>query len=378
MKQYYAVMLAMLMLLLPDFALAEILTVGHGGAHQYSSIQTAINYSANGDIVQVSPGEYFEHLDTAGKNITIRSLYTFTQAEETIQTTIIHASFPNSCLLIHNNESVGIDGFTLVNNLPEILYHPHVTGFNLKAGGIEVYENSSVQIMNCIVRNCYGQGAGGVFFVGDNFFISNTRIYECYGVDGPGGIAVGGDGLVTVVFDTVQPNSIYNNTGFNGMDILLADLPQPLNLVLDTFSVILSEPDWFYFMYDTAQDLTITVQHAFFTLVNHDLYVSSEGDDNNSGLSPQYPLKTIAKAVKIIASDSLAVKSIHLAVGEYNLTGSGQFFPLTLKSHTRLIGDDPEFVVFNTENTGRGYFTLFNQSNIKIENISFIPNVIKS
>jgi len=273
---------------------------------------------------------------------------------------------------------VGIDGFTLVNNLPEILYHPHVTGFNLKAGGIEVYENSSVQIMNCIVRNCYGQGAGGVFFVGDNFFISNTRIYECYGVDGPGGIAVGGDGLVTVVFDTVQPNSIYNNTGFNGMDILLADLPQPLNLVLDTFSVILSEPDWFYFMYDTAQDLTITVQHAFFTLVNHDLYVSSEGDDNNSGLSPQYPLKTIAKAVKIIASDSLAVKSIHLAVGEYNLTGSGQFFPLTLKSHTRLIGDDPEFVVFNTENTGRGYFTLFNQSNIKIENISFIPHVIES
>jgi hypothetical protein len=346
------------------------------GSHEFTSIQAAINSSINGDIVLVHPGEYYEYLRTNGRSIEIRSLYSITQDEATIHNTIVHASFPNSCLLVKDYESVTINGLTFTNNQPEILYHPHVTGFNLKAGGIEVYENSSIQILNCIVRNCYGQGAGGVFFIGNNFYMSNSEIFDCYGVDGPGGIAIGGGGLDSIVFDDVLPNSIYNNTSFNGMDILMQDLPHPLDLVFDTFSVILTEPDWFYFMYDTAQDLTISVQNAYFTLVNHDLYVSPEGDDNNSGLSPQSPLKTIARAVKIIAPDSLAANTIHLAVGEYNLTGSGQFFPLTLKSHTRLIGDDPEFVIFNTENTARGCLILFNQRNVKIENITFIPHVI--
>lgn len=376
--QIKTLLLALSLLFLPGMALAEVLSVGSDGTQPYTSIQAAINNSTHGDIIQVSPGEYFEHLDTMGKNLTIRSLYIFTQDEETIHGTIIRASFPNSCLLVHNHETVIIDGFNLVNNMPEVLSHPHVNGWNLKAGGIEVYEDSSIQITNCVIRNCYGQGAGGVFFVGDNFYMSNTKIYECYGVDGPGGLAIGGTGLVSIVFDAVLPNSIYNNTSFNGMDILLADLPQPLNLVLDTFSVILSEPDWFYIQYDGAQDLSISVQHAHFDLVNHDLYVAPGGDDGNSGLSPQDPLKTIARAAKIIASDSLAAKTIHLAAGEYNLTGSGQFFPLTLKSHTRLRGDDPELVIFNPENSGRGCLSFFNQHNIRIENITFIPHVIET
>jgi hypothetical protein len=368
----------MLALLFPAGVTAEIITVGTDGTQQYTSIQAGISHSSNGDIVQVSPGEYFEHLNTMGRNITIRSLYTFTQSEETINSTIIHASFPNSCLWLYNNESVTIDGFTMINNLPEILSYPHVDGWNLKGGGIDVYEGSSIQITNCVIRNCYGQGAGGVFFIGNNFYMSNTKIFGCHGVDGPGGLAIGGDGLVSVIFDPVLPNSVYNNISFNGMDVYLADLPQPLDLVLDTFSVILSEPDWFYFMYDTYQALSISVQHASLELVNHDLYVSPDGDDNNTGLSSQYPLKTLARAVQIIAPDSLDPKTIHLAPGEYNLSGSGQFFPLPLKSHTRLIGDNPELVVFNMENTGRGCLSLFNQHYIEIENITFIPHDIET
>ena len=125
-----------------------------------------------------------------------------------------------------------------------------------------------------------------------------------------------------------------------------------------------------------AQDRRVSVQRAYFDLVNHDLYVAPGGDDVIRSVSKirSRPLET----AKIIASDSLAAKTIHLAAGEYNLTGSGQFFPLTLKSHTRLRGDDPELVIFNPENSGRGCLSFFNQHNIRIENITFIPHVIET
>ena len=38
------------------------------------TIQQAINASSNGDLILVSPGTYFEHIDYDGKAITIRSI----------------------------------------------------------------------------------------------------------------------------------------------------------------------------------------------------------------------------------------------------------------------------------------------------------------
>lgn len=364
-----------ILLLMHGLSSATILTVGQDGAYQYSSIQAAINASTHGDIVQVSPGEYFEHLDTMGKNISIRSHYYATQAQETIDNTIIHASLPNPCLSIHNQESVSIDGFTLINNLPEVLDYPYVAYPALLGGGIEVYGSASVQIANCVIRNSYGQRAGGIYFEGINFSMSNTEIYSCYSMDGPGGLFVQGHENGSIFFDSVHLNSIYDNTGPFGMDICMGYLSQPLDLVLDTFSVVLTEPDSFWFWFDHSTTLNVTVLNGYIDQIDSDIYVNWEGDDNNTGLSPQAPVKTIAKAVKIIQSNPQHHNTIHVAVGEYNFSGSGQYFPLNMKSHTRLVGEDPEFVILNTENTHRPTFRIRNQSHVTIENFTFIPHI---
>lgn len=375
LKIVKALILCLLLLVIPVLVRADILTVGQGGAYQYTTIQSAINSSTHADVIEVNPGEYFEFLDTQGKNITIRSLFYATQSEETIRNTVIYTVLPHPCLTIDEHESVILDGFTLLNNPTEELDHPYVGISNLQGGGIVISNNASVQISNCVIRNCYGQLAGGVYFAGNNFYMSNTTIRGCYSMDGPGGLFVSGQEQGSISFDSVHPNSIYDNTGPLGMDLCVGYLTQPLELVLETFSVVLTEPDWFWLWYDLTSSINVTVQNGYIEEVDSDLYVSSEGDDSNSGLSPQDPLKTIARAVKIIAPDSLQSNTIHVAVGEYNFSGSGQYFPLNLKSYTRLVGDDPHFVIFNMEETHRPCIRVTKQRCVTIEGITFIPHV---
>ncbi len=364
-----------LIILLPGLCPADIITVGQDGVQLFSTIQAAISYSTNGDIVQISPGTYYEHLDTHNKYITLRSTYYATGMQETIDGTIVHASLPQTCLSIHNNESVSIDGLTFVNNAPEVLDYAYAGFATLKAGGIAIYGNASVNISNCVVRNCYGQLSGGIYFAGKNFYMSNTKIYSCYCMDGAGGLFVSGEQEGSIAFDGVQPNSIYDNTAPLGMDICIGALSQALDIVLETFSVVLTEPDWFWLWFDESSSLNVTVQNGYFDLVDSDLYVSWEGDDSNSGLTPQEPLRTIAKAFRVIAPGVQHSNTIHLAMGEYNFSGSGQYFPLNMKSNTRLVGEDPEYVILNMENTKRPCFRITMQKNIAIENITFVPHV---
>jgi len=361
------------LLLLPILLCSITRTVSLDGTQQYTSIQTAIDASSNGDIVEVYPGEYYENLNTNSRSIRIQSKYHITLDDNTIQNTIIHSSVPFCCLKIVQGESVILNGFTLTNNYPvNLAQRLAISGNYSKGGGIQVENNSSIEIRNCIVRNCMAYGVGGIFFSGSNFYMSNTKVYECFGLESAGGIGIGGDDLSTVIFDSIHPNSIYNNTAMYGMDMELQGWSQPINIVLDTFSADISEPDNFYFLTDSSTNVTMSIANSYFNLVNSDLYVSPDGDDTNSGLSPQTPLKTIHHAVKLVASDSLNPVTIHLAPGLYNVTGSGQYFPFTIKAHTRIIGDSSETTVIDAENYDRSYLGYYMQPDICIEKMKFI------
>jgi hypothetical protein len=366
-----------LFMFVPLLIMAITRTVSLDGTQQYVSIQTAIDASINGDIVEVYPGEYFEHIDTNGRSINIRSRYYLTQSDDTINNTIIHSTPLYSCLKVNTQESVIINGFTLMNNYPVNLGVDLYSSIDY-SGGVYVTNNSSIQILNCVITNCIGKGSGGVYFNGINFSMSNTKIYNNYGIDYAGGITVIGEDANSIVFDTSLPNSIYNNTARVAMDLHISQWDNPLNIYLNVFSVNLTQADYFFYNDGGNADITLSILSAYFALINHDLYVSPNGDDTNSGLTPDSPLQTIAYAAKIIESDSVNPKTIYLAAGTYNFSDANQYFPFTLKSHIRLIGHNVDDTVFDNELTKRKYMGITSKDDIVIENISFSPYLSQS
>ena len=93
-------------------------------------------------------------------------------------------------------------------------------------------------------------------------------------------------------------------------DIGASEVGGVVNIILDTFTV--TPPSEYYansvyLSNNNAGYFTFDIMNSYRSEVNHDLYVSPNGNDNNDGLTPTNPLKTIAIALHTIASDSLLV-----------------------------------------------------------------------
>ena len=117
---------------------------------------------------------------------------------------------------------------------------------------------------------------------------------------------------------------------------------------------------------------SIEIQHAKIEQVNSDLYISPDGDNNNSGLTPDDPLQSIAFALAKIRSDSLQHKTIHIADGVYSSSLNGQYFPLHLKSHVSIIGESRENTILDAELYGGHIYAYDPQRDYSIKNLKLI------
>ncbi|MBI3192946.1 MAG: hypothetical protein HYZ34_00605 [Ignavibacteriae bacterium] len=154
---------------------------------QYSTIQSAILASANGDTVLVAPGTYFENLNFRGKRIVLTSLYAIGQNTMYIDSTIINGSQPidpdtASCVIFESGEDTTavLQGFTLTGGKGTIYRDIHSGGFFREGGGILI-EFSSPTIKNNIIKyneamdmtGLSSSGGGGIR-IGDSY----PRIYN--------------------------------------------------------------------------------------------------------------------------------------------------------------------------------------------------------
>lgn len=91
------------------------------------------------------------------------------------------------------------------------------------------------------------------------------------------------------------------------------------------------------------------ILHAFLEQVESDLYVSPEGDDTNSGQSPEEPLRTITAALTKITADSLNPHTIYLADGVYSPSTNGEQYPLNMVNYVSLVGESEHGVILDAE-----------------------------
>ena len=382
-----------ILILFTSTCFASIINVKQDGTGNYETIQEGVDASVNGDTVLVYPGIYSESIYFNNKRITLASLYLITLESQYINQTIIDPGFNGASALGIGYCTGGtpiINGFTL--------QHGGSAEYEGKGGGIHI-EDADCEIRNCIVQNNIAEQGGGICVENCSVVIINCTIQNNLALSGGGvysrinanvtfhGVTIkfnqaklAGGGIrcgynSNTIFDPDNRCNIYLNYSSYGSDYLKWNESPEQVIFVDTFTVL--NPDQhFVYSYDDynfpVNDLTINIQHAKIEPINQDLFVNPvTGDNQNDGLSPDSPLRTISFAYHIIASDSQNPKTIYLSNGIYSLTTNNEIFPLNGRSHVSLIGVHPDSTILDVD---FNYFFLKVyglMENISIKNISF-------
>ena len=234
------------------------------------------------------------------------------------------------------------------------------SGFLGKPGGSGIYcLHSNPTLINVQIReNQSRYDGGGIILEKSNPFLSNVSIIGNTACSEGGGIWTW---VSQPVFDTNNRCQIYQNFAPRGRDLYDSwhDLwSQIVEVIVDTFSV--KDPnDSFVF---PIENFNLDILHGKTEVINSDLYVNPNGDDTNSGLSPEEPLKTVRQAILKVWADSLHPVTIYCANGHYSPSTNGEFFPIYLPNYISLIGQTEQGVVLDAEKQNSVLFITQNRT----------------
>jgi len=240
-------------------------------------------------------------------------------------------------LILNNEATYGGGGIGCSNNSKPLFENVIITGNKATdGGGILLSDNSNLILKSVsIIKNSAFNRGGGVYADISNLSFGNTD--RC---------------------------NIYLNYGGIGSDIYIAGSQSfpTMSVIVDTFTVM--NPTAYHVF--PINKYSFDILHAKISPIDNDLYISSNGNDLNSGISPSTPLRTISAAMTKISSDN--PHTISIAKGIY-ATSTGEHFPINMKDNISLLGESKEDVILDAE--GQGGILFFNsvQGN-KLENLS--------
>ena len=352
--------------LLPLFTHATIITVKQDGSCDHTTIQAGINAATTGDTVLVWPGTYFENINYNSKSITVASLYLITQDENYIFETVIDGNMNGSCVNIKDctGNSV-ICGFTIQHGSGDLSVQ--------SGGGINIRNSVNVEVKFNRIANNIARSGGGIFFRYSNVVLNGNTI--CFNKAFWAGGGISHSYFSMVEFSTMYKNNIFMNYAAFGNDYIKSYDIGPVDFIVDTFTVadpdehfIYSPDAWGYPQYD----ITIQMDHHYLDQINTDLYVDPLGNDTNSGLSFNDPLKTIAFALQKIKTDSINHRTIFLQDGTYSSDSNDEFLPLNPRSFLSIVGVSSENTIIDAQNNVNHLYSNASVSHLTIKNITFI------
>ncbi|MFI5251497.1 MAG: hypothetical protein ACHQQQ_03600 [Bacteroidota bacterium] len=187
---------------------------------QTPSIQTAINFTVDGDTVLVDTGRYVENINFLGKKIIVASNYLLDPNPAYIVKTIIDGSAPANAnrasvvLFITGEDSTSVlEGFTLTGGTGTLWQDHHNFIYYREGGGILTDYTSPTIRNNLIINNTANNragvssaGGGGIRCSDGNPRILNNIIMQNDGRYG-GGVVLNYTGAI------IKNNVIVKNTG---------------------------------------------------------------------------------------------------------------------------------------------------------------------
>ncbi len=210
-------------------------------------------------------------------------------------------------------------------------------------GGIRQKEYRVVNLENLIITGNRADLGGGIYTDGGISY-KNVDIFKNTASRG-GGIFF--DEHATAKFDSVDRCNIFSNEGDEqGIDLHAWGHRDPgiFKVYLETFTVRNPDAKYVYPMHYFIMNIENGVNDSTY-------YIDPNGNDNNPGVSPDQPLRTISHALSLISADNIKKVVISVANGRYSPSTNGEIFPLNLKPNVLLTGTSKKSVVLDAENT---------------------------
>ena len=341
------------------------------GTGNFTTIQEGIIATTDSDTVLVYPGTYYENINYLEKSLTVASLYIITPEDSLINQTIIDGNQSGSCVEVRDciQNYTTLCGFTLTNGTGN---QATPTYFAIVGGGV-MLRNSILAINNCQIYNNVAESGGGIYCHSSQLSLCATTIRNNRSYEYGGGIQAVSSS--DIIFNEDYPCNIYLNYSGRGCEINKSSTCTPMVVIVDTFTV-LNPDEYFVGCWDPfgipVNDITLSIQNVKLEPVDTDLYVSTDGDNTNSGLTQDEPLATINYAFSLIQPDSLESNTIFVADGIYSTTLNDQWFPLQMRSYINLVGESMENTIFDAENDSPLITDKVSELNYTIRNLNLI------
>ncbi len=218
-------------------------------------------------------------------------------------------------------------------------------------GGGIYCDDSSPSLVNVTISGNYAYGIGGGIYCHNNSSPSMESVAITGNVadDHGGGIYCNNNSSPSFSVNNrcnIYSNTIENARGF-GAD-LFAEECNTIHIIVDTFTVM---PPTDYYASPINNFIFDILHSVIDSLINADVYVSVDGDNSNSGTSPDLPFKTINHALEKIRADSLNINTIHLAPGVYSNSTNGEIFPIFWSNYVNLSGNSEDDTILDAEST---------------------------
>ena len=314
------------------------------------SANPQIIHLANGIYSRAITGEYFpieldDYIGLAG---------------ETTGGVIIDGENQTSSFVFNQSRGNSLSNCTIINGAAEYgggIYcnqsDPEFTNLSITGnqavdgGGIYCTESSPV-LTNISIRDNYASGNGGGLFMTtfSNPQLANVSIVENNAVHQGGGMYCAF--YANPVMDYTNRCNIHSNlSGSLGNDVASTNF-FPIAVIVDTFTVLLPAN---YHAYPSNQ-FNFNILNAIVYQVQADLYVSPQGANTSSGLTPDEPLRTISFAIAKLLAGYQSPHKMFLADGYYSPSATGEQFPIHLNSYISLTGESEPGVILDPEQQG--------------------------
>ncbi len=341
----------------PISSVFQAITMMQSSATSPHTIHLAEGTYAHATAGEVFPMEFKEGLTLSGSGMT---------------NCILDASGTDYCLMAIEVNGASGSGFSITGatqgsvyikesslQLQNVWIHHNKARYD-PGGGIFMRSNSQLTLTDCLIENnqaiqdsplFYATNGGGIGCTGNSILnLAGTTIRNNTAQISGGGIWV--ENNSTVNWDADNRCSIYDNHVVEllyGSDLYSSQSNPLMAVIVDTFTVMNPQSQHAYPLIKFSFD----IQSSFTPQIAADLYVSPTGDDTNSGLTPDDPLKTIALASNTILGSADAPHTIHLADGTYSASTNGDTFPALITDYIILEGQSAATCILDGEETSR-------------------------